>query len=257
MSIKLMTKAWDTDQKGNDLLVLLAMCDFANDEGILFPSLKTIAKKAKVSKTTLSYILRAYEAIGVITRTQRKRENGSDTSTIYKINSLDFDSESFKKEYQKSRNYTSTSSQCEHPKTTENDKIVNTQSHNVNTQNANCEHLEPSILNHHSINPQLKKGGIKVFDIISFYKNNISNLESKIKEIKATSSLALIPDSFDEVMLGLANYAKDLPKDAFKIKNLHNFIQDRTYKDYQTATSINKPTNTFAIKGKVYEEEEF
>lgn len=34
MSIKLLSKAWETDQKGNDLLVLLALCDFANDEGV-------------------------------------------------------------------------------------------------------------------------------------------------------------------------------------------------------------------------------
>ena len=34
MSIKLMAKAWETNQKGNDLLVLLAICDYASDEGV-------------------------------------------------------------------------------------------------------------------------------------------------------------------------------------------------------------------------------
>ena len=82
MSIKLTAKAWETNQSGNDLLVLLALCDFSNDEGVSFPSLKTLSSKAKVSKTTLSYILRAYEDIGVITRERRTRDNKSNTSTL-------------------------------------------------------------------------------------------------------------------------------------------------------------------------------
>ncbi|MDK2041516.1 helix-turn-helix domain-containing protein [Aliarcobacter butzleri] len=145
MSIKLISQAWDTGQKGNDLLVLLALCDFSNDEGLSYPSLKTLSIKAKVSKTTLSYILRAYEDIGVITRKQRQRDNKSDTSTMYKINHLNIDNEKYKKAYQKARKYKEKkglSSQCEH----------HINNHNVNTQNANCEHLEPSNINRHYLN---------------------------------------------------------------------------------------------------------
>ncbi|RBQ30653.1 hypothetical protein CRU92_10795 [Arcobacter sp. FW59] len=157
MSIKLTAKAWETNQSGNDLLVLLALCDFSSDEGISYPSLKTLSDKAKVSKTTLSYILRAYEEIGVITREQRQRENKSDTSTLYKINHLNIDVEAYKIAYQKARKYTSKnndSSHCEHPKNIEN---VNTGNEIVNTLNANCEHLEPSVLNHQDINQEEKK----------------------------------------------------------------------------------------------------
>ncbi len=102
-----MNKAWETDASGNDLLVLLALCDFSNDEGLSYPSLKTLADKVKISKTTLSYILRAYDEIGVITRDKRQRDNKSHTSTMYKINylNLNFDIKSYKKAYQKARKY--------------------------------------------------------------------------------------------------------------------------------------------------------
>ena len=145
-----MNKAWETDASGNDLLVLLALCDFSNDEGLSYPSLKTLSDKAKVSKSTLSYILRAYEEIGVITREKRQRDNKSDKSTMYKINSLNFDIKSYKKAYQKIRKYVervhnvnTVNSQCEHGVNPENNLNVNT---GVFTQ---CEHLyEPPVINH-------------------------------------------------------------------------------------------------------------
>lgn len=166
MSIKLMTKAWETEAKGNDLLVLLALCDFANDDGEFYPSLKKIAYKAKVAKSTLSYILRAFEKVGVLYREQRQRENGSNTSTYYKILTLDFDYNLYKKFYQEARNYkpqnSENGSQCEHPKS---EKKV----HNVNTPNQNCEQgvvrkceqLEPSLNNRQVFNRQYKKNYIK------------------------------------------------------------------------------------------------
>lgn len=145
-----MNQAWETDASGNDLLVLLALCDFSNDDGLSFPSLKTLSAKAKVSKSTLSYILRAYEEIGVMTREKRQRDNKSDASTMYKINHLNFDIKTYKTAYQKSRKYTekvhivnTTSSQCEHGVNTENNLNVNTGVF------AQCEHLyEPPVINH-------------------------------------------------------------------------------------------------------------
>ena len=51
MSIKLMSHVWDAAQvSGSELLVLLALADFANDEGgSIYPSMATIAKKARLS----------------------------------------------------------------------------------------------------------------------------------------------------------------------------------------------------------------
>ena len=269
MSVKLMAKAWDTGQKGNDLLVLLALCDFANDDGELYPSLATISSKAKVCKSSLSYILRAYETIGVITRKQRKRENGSDTSTYYKILTLDFDSSAYKKAYQEARKYLPNNSsqcehlipQCEHPKNDDNFEIMNTPFEIVNTQNANCEHLEPSYINHQYINhhkenikrkSEIEISEVKPKDIITFYKENISNLQSKIKEISSVNAMALCSDGLEKILTGLSNYANDLPKDSFHITNLEKFIKEKFYLDYQEPIRKNAPTNKLVIAGKQY-----
>ena len=106
MSIKLMSQAWDAEIGGTELLVLLSLADFANDEGECFPSLDTIAKKAKIGKSTLKYILKAFEDLGAIERERRYRENGSQTSTRYKILRLDITKEEYQKAYQKARGYT-------------------------------------------------------------------------------------------------------------------------------------------------------
>lgn len=269
MSIKLMAKAWESNVSGNDLLVLLALCDFANDDGELYPSLATIKKKSKVSKSSLCYILKAYEDIGVITRLKRKRENGSDTSTHYKILTLDFNGEAYKVAYQNARKYVAVESpqcehpypQCGHPQKEENIKIVDTPFQIVDTQNANCGHLEPSYINHQYINHQekyIQKENenedlkIKPKDLITFYKENISNLQSKIKEIGSTNAMALCPDGLEKILIGLKNYANDLPKDKFHITNLEKFIKEKYYLDYQEATRKNAPLNPLNISGKQY-----
>lgn len=107
------------------------------------------------------------------------------------------------------------------------------------------------------LSPLEKKGEKTAAQIIKFYKENISSLESKIKEIKSMNALALLGNELDLIYTGLENYAKDLPTDKFKIKNLFNFIQDKSYKDYQVATKINKQSNNLHISDKEYKQEEF
>lgn len=52
MSIKVMTQVWaNADVGGSELLILLAMADFSNDEGAsIYPSMATLAKKARLSE---------------------------------------------------------------------------------------------------------------------------------------------------------------------------------------------------------------
>ena len=258
MSIKLTAKAWETNQSGNDLLVLLALCDFSNDEGVSFPSLKTLSSKAKVSKTTLSYILRAYEDIGVITRERRTRDNKSDTSTLYKINHLNIDANEYQKAYQKARKYTvknDESPQCEHPTK---DKIVNTGSEIVNTLTANCEHLEPSSINHQVINQEERrennskltnakketaplsfsknenvKSEINPKEIIEAYKNQISNKHSDIQEPTSFNIITQHSNEFKQILTGIMNYAKYLKQSNKKPEKLFFFIRNKIYLDYQ------------------------
>lgn len=258
MSIKLTAKAWETNQSGNDLLVLLALCDFSNDEGVSFPSLKTLSSKAKVSKTTLSYILRAYEDIGVITRERRTRDNKSDTSTLYKINHLNIDANAYQKAYQKARNYISKndeSPQCEHPTK---DKIVNTGSEIVNTLTANCEHLEPSSINHQVINQEERrennsnltnakketaplsfsknenvKSEINPKEIIEAYRNQISNKHSDIQEPTSFNIITQHSNEFKQILTGIMNYGKSLKHSNKKPEKLFFFIRNKIYLDYQ------------------------
>jgi hypothetical protein len=273
MSVKMMAKAWDTDVSGNDLLVLLVLCDFSNDEGELHPSLSTISKKAKVGKTTLGYILRAYEKIGVITRLRRKRENNSDTSNFYKINTLSFDSIAYKKAYQEIRNYNQDKSQCDTPNEVEKRSQCDTpdeikKGHNV-TPPLSLSVTPPLSLsvtpymNHH-INHHMNKKKyiqkenenedlkIKPKELVNFYKENISNLQAKIKEVASTNAMALCPDGLEKILIGLRNYANDLPKDAFHITNLEKFIKEKFYLDYQEPTRKNTPLNPLIISDKKY-----
>lgn len=85
MSIKLIQQAWDSDLKGNDLLVLIALADNASDEGYCWPSWQSIMSKTKVSRGTLSSVLNRLESGGYIARESRKRDSGSDASNGYFI----------------------------------------------------------------------------------------------------------------------------------------------------------------------------
>lgn len=93
---------------------------------------------------------------------------------------------------------------------------------------------------------------IKAKDLITFYKQNISPLQSKIKEMKSINALALCPNVFEKILVGLKNYANDLPKDKFHITNLENFIKEKIYLDYQEPVKRNAPTNLLNISGKNY-----
>lgn len=65
MSIFVTSKAWmDSAASGSTLLVLLAICDFADDKGVAFPSVKTLAKKARLSERTTQYALRELIKLG-------------------------------------------------------------------------------------------------------------------------------------------------------------------------------------------------
>ena len=83
MSVKLMSIAWEADLKSTKKLVLLALADAASDEGVCWPSWETIMRKAGISKGALSNALKGLEALGLIKRFSRKRENGSTASNGY------------------------------------------------------------------------------------------------------------------------------------------------------------------------------
>ena len=272
MSIKLTAKAWETNQSGNDLLVLLALCDFSNDEGISFPSLKTLCNKAKVGKSTLAYILKAYEDIGVITRERRTRDNKSNTSTLYKINHLDIDIEAYKKAYQKARNYTAANEETPHCGQGTNDTNVDKGSHIVDKGSANCGQLEPSSINHQVINQEKRennskftnakketaplsfskneniKSEINPREIIEAYRNQISNKHSDIQEPTSFNAIAQHSNEFKRILTGIENYGKYLKHSNKKPEKLFFFIRNKIYLDYQVEV-IETKTSTPKTNG--------
>jgi hypothetical protein len=72
VSIKVMTFVWESfPGSGGDLVVLLAMADHCDDEGgNIFPSVKTLARKSRMSERGVQKILRALEADGWIVMTE-------------------------------------------------------------------------------------------------------------------------------------------------------------------------------------------
>lgn len=62
-----MAQVWEhSRQSGGSLLMLLALADFADDDGRCWPAVKTLAEKARMSERNARYVLRALEQAGEI-----------------------------------------------------------------------------------------------------------------------------------------------------------------------------------------------
>jgi hypothetical protein len=69
MSIKLMTAVWDReDLSSTQKLVLLALADWANDEGLCWPSIDRVAKKSSLKKRAVQLAIRSLEEMQFIRR---------------------------------------------------------------------------------------------------------------------------------------------------------------------------------------------
>lgn len=80
MSIELMTRAWKANLPSTQKLVLLALCDNANDAGTCYPSVKNLAEKCGLSARGIQAAFAALEESGYVTRDLRKGR-----STVYTI----------------------------------------------------------------------------------------------------------------------------------------------------------------------------
>ena len=67
MSIKIMSAIWEhSEAKGTELLLLLAIADYANDKGMAWPSITTLARKCRMSRRYTMSLLQKLEAKGAI-----------------------------------------------------------------------------------------------------------------------------------------------------------------------------------------------
>jgi hypothetical protein len=76
-----MTSVWELDLTPVEKLVLLALADCANDEGLAWPSIATIRRKANVGERTVQRSIRSMEKMGLL-----KREEVSGKGCRYIIN---------------------------------------------------------------------------------------------------------------------------------------------------------------------------
>lgn len=85
MSIRLMAAALETSLPPTAKLVLVGLCDFANDDGdSVWPSLDTIARRASVSRSTGQRTLRGLEDLGLIEKV--RGAGGRGITNAYRVN---------------------------------------------------------------------------------------------------------------------------------------------------------------------------
>jgi hypothetical protein len=81
MSIKLMNAAFVIDLRPSDKLVLLALADNASDEGIAYPSERTLAIKSSQSERTVRRVIARLIESGHMSIEARRRR----LSTVYRV----------------------------------------------------------------------------------------------------------------------------------------------------------------------------
>ena len=76
MSIRVMTKVWDTsEQKGSTLLLLLALADHAADDGFCWPGYEHLAQKIRMSTRSVSRLIETLEEDGDLFVIRKKGEH--------------------------------------------------------------------------------------------------------------------------------------------------------------------------------------
>lgn len=83
MSVRTMTKVWESSQhRGSDLLMLLAIADFADDDGNAYPSVQTLAKKCRMKPRNTTAILTAIRKSGELEVRQNAGPHGTNRYRI-------------------------------------------------------------------------------------------------------------------------------------------------------------------------------
>ncbi len=84
VSIRVMARVWEHSQSsGGQLLVLLAIADFADDHGKAWPSVSTLAKKARISERHTQKVIKQLKDMGELVADQRP--SGHWGTNLYRI----------------------------------------------------------------------------------------------------------------------------------------------------------------------------
>jgi len=86
MSIKLMTEAWGTSGLiASQKLVLIALCDHANEEGFCFPSHRKIADKCDLSTRSIKRIEAELVEKELLAKVPQFRKDGYQMQNLYQV----------------------------------------------------------------------------------------------------------------------------------------------------------------------------
>jgi len=85
MSIKIMSSVWELDLKVGLKMVLLALSDHANDDGVCWPSYRKLQKKCSCSRSGLMDKMKKLEQLGYLVR-EHRIESNKQMSNNYLIN---------------------------------------------------------------------------------------------------------------------------------------------------------------------------
>jgi Helix-turn-helix domain len=86
MSVHVSSWVWDyADAEGNELLILLALADYANDEGVCWPGMKAVSKRCRCSTRTVQRSIENAVDQGVLTVRARMKSNGVPDTHLYQF----------------------------------------------------------------------------------------------------------------------------------------------------------------------------
>lgn len=83
MSVKLMSIAWDMGLPMGQKMLLLALCDHANDEGVCYPSQERLAAKCSMARRTVVSHLQWLEERGIVRKERRQNTQRRKTDLYY------------------------------------------------------------------------------------------------------------------------------------------------------------------------------
>jgi len=83
MSVRMLSAVWEKSRhSGNDLLMLLALADFADDDGRSYPSVATLARKCRMTSRNVNLILAELRKSGEL---QVHQNQGPKGTNLYRL----------------------------------------------------------------------------------------------------------------------------------------------------------------------------
>lgn len=71
MSVRIMSQVWGLDLADSEMLIMLALADWSNDDGECWPSVAQLVKKTRKGERTIQGAIKSMAAAGHITRHER------------------------------------------------------------------------------------------------------------------------------------------------------------------------------------------